>query len=312
MNILLFVTTLIMVMGLLTYAKLQTFISYSAIQTEFDNYMKNVERSAINKQAIWIYDNNTASKKQGLKGDKKTTDSLARLSFSIFIDEKKRQARAQDLGQMTLLTKQLIHILYHDQDFYKEAFKRNQNIVDILLERIYQIAISLPNEKKLTKASDLANLDLGDPELNLFFYKILNGTHTKEELAALEPPTPIAVLVEERGEEDSQDSDDPEEEEYKTPTGYRSLLDFITLKDASKIRIYLAPKELLLAIFGDNETVASIINTRNAIYKAITTGAKPEEASDQFKLRFEGQVPQEYNKQSLDFKVTKTNPKTYE
>lgn len=315
MNILLFVTTLVMVMGILTYSKLQTFISYSAVQSEFNSYMKNVERSSINEQADWIYDENPASKSTSSKPQQ--TDSLSRLSFGVFIDAKKRQEHSKELNQITLLTKRLIAILYQDQKFYQDAIKANPYIVETLLDRIYQTAIQLP-KNTITRAPDLANLNLQDPELNLFLYKILNGTHTKEELAKVQQQllAPIATLVEERGEDESQDREDSTEEEYKTPTGYRSLLDFITMKDATKIRIYLAPKELLLALYGDKDVVNEIIATRNQLYKAITSGGtsqmKPEDATKDFSLLFQNRALQEYDNSNLDFKVSKTNPKTYE
>lgn len=318
MNILLFVTTLIMVMGVLTYAKIQTFISFAAIQTEFSHYITKVERSAINEQAIWVYENTAASASKVKQPPTNPSSGLSRISLLIFVDEKTHQTKQNELPEKTLLLKRLLDILYHDQKFYTEAIKKNQYIVDTFLERLYLVSLSLPKEKKITKASDLANLDLGDPELNLFLYKILNGTISKEDSPGTPTPsqTPIATLVEDRGEDDDQEKEDPTEEEYKTPTGYRSLLDFLTMKEGSKIRIYLAPKELLIALFGDPGAVDAIIKTRNHLYKAITTGGasamKPEDASKEFESLYQSRALPEYEKKNLDFKVTKTNPRNYE
>ena len=46
MNILLFVTTLIMALSMLTYARLQTYRNFSVLQSQFDNYMKETEKGA--------------------------------------------------------------------------------------------------------------------------------------------------------------------------------------------------------------------------------------------------------------------------
>ena len=115
-----------------------------------------------------------------------------------------------------------------------------------------------------------------DPQLNDALYKMLNGAPYKyknedKKKSENEP-------VESNKEDTSQDHEQikSEAEEYKSAPGYYSLLDFITLKPPPKIRLYLAPKELLQAIFHDQNVVNEILIERVELHRQALPGCQPD------------------------------------
>ena len=60
MNILLFVTSLLMILSLLTYARIDNFRYFLGMQSEFERYMRTIERVYINQSAENWYDTSRA------------------------------------------------------------------------------------------------------------------------------------------------------------------------------------------------------------------------------------------------------------
>lgn len=337
MNILLFVTSLIMVMAMLTYARLETYRSFSLLQAEFKHYMDDTERGYINLDAENWYINSpgqtksstqreekpkTPAPKPPKEKDKTTEDktkqapSRSRLSFASFIDQKKKKAHEKEYPKLFLMAKKLIYVLYKDQPFFKEMEQKKADFVESLLNAL-MAADALPKEHKLKRASDLANLNLADEELNNILYKMLQKTAERPE--KIQPPSSEENKAEFIGHpEDKGEDDDSEREtgkrfEYHTPKGFYSLLDFITLQDATKIRVYLAPQKLLLAIYDDPAAVKAIVEARNDLFKKVKNKTlTPEQASEVFKNQFASVSDPNFDDTILDFKVTKTDPKNYD
>ncbi len=63
MNVLLFVTSLLMILSLLTYAKLDGFRYFLGMDAQFERYMSSVERSYTSEKAIDWYKTTMASTK---------------------------------------------------------------------------------------------------------------------------------------------------------------------------------------------------------------------------------------------------------
>src|ERR1700733_2769224 len=99
MNVLLFVTAMIMVLSMLTYTKLETYRSFSLLNSHFTRYMEKVERGYINTAAENWYINSqatrttTSTRTNPPQGGKNA--SRSRLSFLLFIDKKKQAQYAQ-------------------------------------------------------------------------------------------------------------------------------------------------------------------------------------------------------------------------
>lgn len=313
MNILLFVTALIMVLSMLTYAKLQTYQNFRVLESQFTRFMEESERSYINKTAVWWYENSVATKKGKNPPASGKNPGRSRLSFVMFIDRKKQAQYASTYPKMIHITKKLIDYLYRNQPFFQQFIQRRPDIVDELLASLI-IADDLPKEEKIKKPADLANLNLGDPLLNSFFYYILKGSPLteKEEEKEIQESQKGFILKESAGEAEDEGGDPNKKQYYISPKGYHSLLDYIHVDDAIKIRVYLASEPLLMAIFDHPSTVNAIITMRNELYKkVIHDSLNPQEATAQFKAAFSSLGDPSFNETLLDYTVTKTNPKNY-
>lgn len=312
MNVLLFATSMILLLATLTYARIETYRSLSILQGQFEHYMKQAERGAINAAAKNWYEHSVATRSPG-KGpqQKGKKQALSRLSFVVFIDSKKQAAYAQEYPQLAALAKKLMAILYKDQRFYKEMEQKRPDFTSQLVSSL-MIAESLPKEQKMTRASDLANLNLQDPELNHVFYNMLQGTLAPREKGDHQPASEPCPISDQAGDEEDETTEPGREEEVKSPQGYYSLLDFITLQDAAKVRVYLASRPLLQAIFDDPATVQALVETRCHLYNLVVKGAMTaDQASENLRSQFLSQS-KGFDETILDFSVTKTNPRKYE
>jgi len=142
--------------------------------------------------------------------------------------------------------------------------------LDELVASLTHAIDALPPEKKLKKAAELANLNLSDKDMNEVFYKMLHGAPYKEIVISADskiPPTSPQTFDEADVEDEEENNElEKEADEYKSPKGYFSLLDFVNLSQSPKIRVYLAPREVLEAIFHDSATVDDIISQRKTLY----------------------------------------------
>ncbi len=312
MNILLFVTTMIMILASLTYARIEMYRSFSVVQSQFNNYMEKTERSQTNNTAEWWYDNHHASKVSKINPASAKGKSFSRLSFYIFLDPQRRKGHEKEFVELHALAKKLIYLLYKDQPFFQEMERKHPDFVNTLLASL-ELQARLPQEQQVKRVEDLGSLNLNDWDLNEAFTKMLKGTAAEEEKPKAKTESMISASPpEEPAENDDQEEEKGKKREYHSSQGYYSLLDYITVKEAYKVRVYLAPQLLLTAIFDDPEVVKAIVETRNNIFKQVVSGEMtPAAATTQFENAFASRVDPAF-KAILDFTVTKTNPQHYE
>lgn len=178
---------------------------------------------------------------------------------------------------VSLLLKRLISTLYGNQPFFVEAKEKNYHIEDDLLNKLFEKA----DELQVYKERNLANIELGDDQLQLLLYKMLKGSC------------------------DQSESD--------TSTGsYPSLFDFISLNrgQSKPLSIYLADEPLLHAVFQNPAVVSQIVKERKSIHKILTTdkNANKIALAQQFKDQFKNSLPSDIEPTLIDFNVSKTDP----
>ncbi len=319
MNVLLFVTSLLMILSLMTYAKLDSFRYFLGMEAQFEKYMSTIERSYTNKSAENWYKTTKApkaSRKPPKPPKKKALNSSPRLSFKVFVDKKERDKNPGLLDNNTKWAKDLMRTLYGQQDFFIDAERQNPYFMDQILEQLSKAAQELPKDHKLKNAIDLSNLDLG-PDLEKVFYLMLKGC-TREDLTRKKPSREVQnqnLTINPDENESGEDEDDDEAAnealEYAGAVGYDSLLNYITLRNTTMIRVYLASPQVLLALVGDSNSVKSIIDTRNALFQSVSDDSmEADDATEQLKSMFQsffGGADDKY----LDFTVSKTNPAKY-
>lgn len=314
MNILLFVTAFIIILSTLTYAKIDNFRTFAATEAQFEMYIEKIENAYGNMVAKRWYDTTIAKRTATANSRQAAAASSPRLAIKILFDPKMQQKDPGAYQQTLTWLKQLMIKLYGAYPFLKEALEKRPSILDELVDRIKRTVEELPEADRPKEASDLANLNLGE-ELQTVFYLMLKGcpidnkeisNTTKRKISYTPPqkhPNP---------EENDDDENDVAEaaNEYKSEDGYDSLLNYITMKNTTKIRVFLAPREVLAVVFG-SDTAETILATRHQLYLAVVRGDLPaDQATQQFKSQFESYM-RGSNPLMLDFKVSKTDPQNY-
>lgn len=286
MNILLFVVTMLMLMSLMAYAKLESYRNFSVMQSQFEFYMRNIERQDYNQFAKKCYSDHVASKQENEdKSGAAKNPATSKLSIHLFVNKKDREKSPQTYSQYLMLAKSLLFNLYGDTAFFKAALEKDDTIVDKLLEEIGNKTADLPKNEQISNICDLSRINFENPELQSLFYSMLTGS--------------VAIPKEEKGT-------------VEVTKSYPPLGSYVTLDNKVVLRVYLASRPLLLAIFGDPGVVDEIIEKRNQLYKEVDAGnMTADEASSLFKNQFENRRVNGLISETLDFKVSKTNPTGY-
>lgn len=314
MNILLFVMTMLMLLTSLTYARLENFRSHSLLQVQFENYIQNTERSIFNEKAVNLYEKTPVkSKVKGDAADKAPKSNASpRISWHMVVNADARQKDPEAFQRIMELNRKLFLVLYKDQPFFIKAQDDRPNIIDEMIMAIMHAAENPPSGLTLKKTADLANLDLGDALLNDLTYKVFKGLPRapeppKKQVQETVVQETVVLAPGDLEEQVKEDSD-----EFKSDIGYDSLLDYITLRP-TKIRLYLAPKVLLLAIVEDETIVNEILELRYNLYREMMNKSKTarQKATDSFKSAVTSRIAN-LDEALFDFSVTKVNPKDYE
>ena len=285
---------MLMLMATLTYARIENYRSFSILQAQFERYMNTTERDYLNKKNKDSYDDTIASKKDQQKDEKEEAIKAdSKLDFTLFVNQAKRAGQYTQYENIRLVAKNLITYLYSNQPFFMQALEQKPDLIDQLLNAIVEAADALPEEKKIKKPKDLANLDLRDPVLNEVFYKMLRGTDVKKP---------------KKGEEEENVWVD-----YLPMNGYLKLLKYISLSGKTKIRVYLASPQLLIAIFRDPVVVQEIIDERKRFYRELKRdkSLQPQIFQQEF-MRFLINRDPGISPDLLNFEISKTDPGKYE
>jgi hypothetical protein len=299
MNILLFVTTLLMALAIATYAQLGNFLDLAMIRQQHQTFMLTSERDFANDAQVSTYIElidkpEKKAVKKPKETDAKVDENTPATESKNEIEEIKAQ-RALDIGALLNpemkgnesytstfnIAKRLIIKLYGKSRFFTEAIEKDPDIVDRFLNQLVTCGGDymenhdgqLPNKKNLSK------LDLCDPKLQELGYLMLQGTKGYN----------------------------PAEQPQK---GYPSLAAYLkSNKEARKIKVFLTSPEMLEAIFEDPSVVESIITERERLSKAVRRSKEPmtnADATREFTELF-GNHKHVLDESILDFGVTKTS-----
>ncbi len=280
MNVLLFVMAMLMIMGMMTYTKLNKFRSHSIVNAQFENYMEFTERQDINEIAEKTYDGMVLKTKNSADNPKRNTN-LSKLPIAVLLEGTAGE-NTNMYQTVRYIFKEIIKSLYSSQDFFKELQKEKPDFIDEIINLLPQANRDLPGKSKLTTGKDLANFDLKDPALNTFLYKILKGASYPSSAA-----------------------------EKNTSQGYPPLTDYFDVKKNKKLRIYLAPLTTLRILFPPH-VADEIVQTREYFYVEVSGDRlTSEEATKRFQAMFGEKLNQNLAPDLFDFAVTKTDPKKY-
>ncbi len=270
MNILPFVLTLLLILSVITIEKLERFKNFILVQHQYQTHIENVERYAFNKQQ--------RAKKKDSHADHQ------QLSFDYFIDKKMlKEGETEKYKQFRRITLDLIKILYGKTQFYKDLEQKRPNVAEELLDSIRASADRLIEDDKIRTIENISRLQLDDFDLQEMFYRMLRGTISKDDLKAV-------------NEEDKKRV----EELSKNEKAYVPFLTYIRKDSTKTINVWLAPRELLEAIFESEEIVEAILVKRKEL------GTNRNADVNSFKSEFLGKQKQGISDDLLDFPIPST------
>jgi hypothetical protein len=178
--------------------------------------------------------------------------------------------------------------LYGQQPFVLSEMKKGgfadpSMMFSELINSISNLGQSMPLEDRPKTAEQFIQMDLGP--LQALFVNVLNGCSAC--------PSANEGIDEENGDVEV------------TPRNYCSLFSFANMQAYKKLSIYLAPQETLLAVYGNPQVVAEIIQSRIEAYKRYKDNPSLDarNALERFKS-----VPAAVDAEFLEFAVTGTNP----
>lgn len=272
-----------MILGMMTYTKLNQFKSSFIVKLQFENYMQFIEHKYVNDQNISLYEETHIPKNTKKEKPIKNSNS-SKLPIELLINPpaKENESQVAIYQSAKSVLKQLIKNLYSQKAFFKEIQNKRGDFVEEIINLLPTAYKKLHENLKIKRAKDLADLDLKDPELNKAFYQMLKGME----------------IPEKNGENYSLH-------------GYPPLTKFLDVRKNKKMRVYLLPKNLLEVVF--NPSVADeIIQTREFLFNELQNENMDEkEASKKFEALFASHIHPIVDKNMLDFSISLTDPKKY-
>lgn len=286
MNLLIFVTALLLSLSAISYQSLHKFLNTTHSQALWDKELKEKNSCRFNSTVNARYKElnkaqSNDDEKQGAEPNGKDLhpEASKNMNFRYFIDEKIAHDSPTERALYVEVAKRLIEILYSEQPFYKALLAMRPDLLDAFFTALLE---SNNGPKKIAMVNKMNKLAFNDPVLKEFYYAIMK-------------PSSL-------GKEGSQTVSLGEKNvECDTVT----FQDYLSDKNSKKIRVFLAPPALLMALFNDRNTVLSIIDMRRQLYKEVLKEKDAKDATQEFKNAFSGYSSYQ---ELLDFSVGKTNP----
>lgn len=315
-----------MLLACLTYARLEGFRVFSSFEASFNHYISSTERIPLDQMNEAMYKKITLGTKSG-NSAAKNSNSTSRLSLDKLINKDKRKSDSDAYNQTRELFKRLMTHLYSRQTFFQTMLAQRPNFLDDILNEIERgiDRIEEQTQKKFPAkdATSLSTIEFANlPELNYVFYLMMHGLPNPDKQKPIgdkslnnDSQTTWIVETQSTVDSDEENGDIIASEEAISQPGYESLVDYITVKKADKVRVYLASRALLMAIYNNEDTVNSIIEKRKELYKRVRNNKDPKEtlnATQEFQNSFSQLGDAQNFSAILDFSVSRSNPSTYE
>ncbi len=218
------------------------------------------------------------------------------LHISSLIQKEDKPQVTEESKTAKVLLKRTILALYGDKTFFLEA-GMNDAKVDDFIATLFFNAKDLPTKNFLKKPQSLANVNMQDKTYQGLLYKMLKGNTPPNE-GSIAPQT--------------------------NPENYKSLTNFIRFeRRATLTSVYLAPEEILTALFSDPDTVKEVMAARMRCFREQEKETKNKKNQDQNTPPVQNQALEESKKEFekfrdaliegidkslIDFQISHTNP----
>lgn len=287
MNLLIYVTALLLSLSALSYQSLSRYQN-NADKEKFWNRRLQIDSvCAYNERVREQYDEakeKPEQKPEPTQKDPKETpqpsEAFAKINMKFLINAKDESTSPEILAAYETVAKQLIKILYGEQTFFKNLLNKNPNLLDLLFPALRQAQSEL--KKPIGLVRNLVNIPLKEEDLRSLWYILCKKS-------ALGPVANHSL----------------------DPTGEADecidtcFINFLGNK-GSKIRVYLADPALLFALYDEESLVLQIMEKREELYKQAKKASSMDPLSQEFKARFQGRSPFD---EILDFTVSTSDPR---
>lgn len=293
MNLILFVLSLILILATMTYSRFESFTKGQVQAENWREILMEAQRDRYNQHQKKCRPPTPKKEKRAVeekpKKSQEAKKSIApgsgQISLAWLLDKKFRESKPEANKEMTELIHDLLVQQWGQQPFYKRLAKDHPHFVRALLNDIIATADQVKDVKKGVKNLDqLIMMDWNDLELKTAFGRMLQEGLVYNKKFKRQDGHPDVT--------------------YDSPQGFQSLRDFFTSRHFDKIRVWLAPRGLLLAIFRDPALVEEVVQMRQELYsEARKEGTDKEALSKQFEEAFSSKT---VYKEVLDWHVTTT------
>lgn len=302
MNLLLFVMAFLLVLSSISYQSMLHYKTNALVRNVFDTYIRVEEPCAFNQLVEKEY--RSLKRSQGKKltqADKEKQEEKegsSSINFRYLIDPSYPKEHPQETEMALDILKRLIFFLYNDQPFFQEIISKRPSALEDLFQALQAANEALPEKDRIKSEKKFSFLRLTDPVLQKLWEDLL-----------IENPLSLDVLQKMFGISEQIILQNEADQCVKV-----SLADYLNLRKALKLRVYLAPRALLYALLQNEEGVQEVIKKRKELYLEVRrkNGKNTEEATTEFEQFLEQFSSLMAQKLILDFSVTTTNPSDYE
>lgn len=287
MNILPMVFSVLALVSILSYTRMQDFIASKALFLEYQAFQTEHQQETLFVAAKKSYEAAHRSvKDSGPKSPR--IAATKKLNLYPLLAKEGFELKRQETHQFF---KRLLEVEFGSALFFQEALEKNPLFLEeffVSLAVAYQKYCEKQG-KPLKTVKELVHLVFTQEEHQVFLYHLLKDYPKEEELDE-------EVLT----------------EETLTSVAPSPLLDLLEIKEkVLPYRLFLMHRPLLMALFQNEEVVQKIMKERLEMYK-ITKGGKEDKdsLSASFKRNFENAVPSWMRTESLNWQVSGTLPST--
>jgi hypothetical protein len=275
-----FVLSILMLLSILSYTNLHSFLHFHITQNEYQYYMRDSEQGDYNSEVKRRFDNRSDSTNKIEEEDDSPNQKKPRLNGTLnLFTWMNPLASEEDKRQCKMIFERLLDQLYKNHPSFAAFYEKQPDLNTQIIARL--------ENKERPPQCNLCSIELNSKLLQDAFAMMVNGNITA-------------------------DAWNKRVANGESLEGYfRSLNDFVSCTSTSKpVSIYLAKKELLLAIYQDPVIVNAIILERNDCYSK-PNNSKSEDSKAPSNEILTIRLPPDFIDNFFTFSISGTKPPDY-
>lgn len=265
MNLLVFVLSFLMLIAAISYQGLAHYKTNALVRGIWDRIIRVEEPCTFNRAVESEYKQikgKRLSKKEQAEAEKKEDEEAkgaSKINFRFLTDPLYPEQYPKQTEQMETLLKKMIDILYGDQSFFKELKTGRPTIVQDIINALRSYSDELSDKNKITTTKKLAQVSLKEEGLEKLWHQFLRKN-------------PVSDEVNQRLFNLSQEEMAKAKDKLCFET---DLIQYLSNSNVQQIRLYLAPRPILLALLDDPNLVDELLQKRRELHKEVSRKNNP-------------------------------------